>query len=211
MSVDPILKAKNIAFERNEKRLFAPVVLELFKGDALHIEGPNGSGKTTLFKLLAGILTPSQGSIEYLGRPLAESRYDYLTNLMYIGHQSAVKSMLTVEENLRWLSPTGTSTEEIKRALQKVGLQSHADVLCYQLSAGQQRRVALARLVTSKAKLWYLDEPFAALDKQGIHLVEMLMESHLQGGGAVMFSSHQDLAKITARKYSIMSPGPLND
>ena len=211
MPVNPILKAKNIAFERNDRPLFSPVNMELSLGEALHIEGTNGSGKTTLFQLLAGMLIPSQGSIEYLGRPLTESRYDYLANLLYIGHQSAVKSMLTVEENLRWLSPSGTSTEEIKRALQKLGLHSNAQVLCYQLSAGQQRRVALARLVTSKAKLWYLDEPFAALDKQGIDLVEMLMESHLQRGGAVVFSSHQDLAKITARKYSIMSAGPLND
>ena len=211
MSVDPILEAKNLAFERNENPVFSPVSLLLSSGEALHIEGPNGCGKTTLFQLLVGLLQPSQGSIAYCGQPLSESRYDYLDNVIYIGHQSAVKGMLTAEENLRWLSPAGINCDELAQALQLVGLQSYAHVLCHQLSAGQQRRVALARLVTTQAKLWYLDEPFAALDKQGVELVENLMDSHLQNGGAVMFSSHQDLAKITTRKYSMMRAGPCND
>lgn len=211
MSVNPILEVKNIAFERNDSALFCPVNLHLSSGDALHLEGANGSGKTTLFQLLAGLLQPSQGSIEYCGKPIEQSRYDYLANLLYIGHQPAVKGMLSVEENLRWLSPSSTSSEQLIEAIQWVGLQAYADVLCHKLSAGQQRRVALARLVTTQAKLWYLDEPFAALDKQGVDLVEAQMASHIKEGGTVLFSSHQDLSKITARKYSIVCAGPSND
>ncbi len=211
MSIEPIIKVENIAFERNDQQLFTPVDLALCAGDALHLQGPNGSGKTTLFQLLAGLLQPSQGCIHYCGQSIEKSRYDYRANLLYIGHQSAVKSMLTAEENLRWLSPSKTTPNQISQALQRVGLKSRDHAQCHQLSAGQQRRVALARLITTDAKLWFLDEPFAALDKQGVELIETLMQSHLQQGGAVLFSSHQDLANISARKYSMTSAGPFND
>lgn len=211
MSIEPIIRVENIAFERNDQQLFTPVDLVLCAGDALHLQGPNGSGKTTLFQLLAGLLQPSQGYIHYCGQSIEKSRYDYHANLLYIGHQSAVKSMLTAEENLRWLSPSKTTSNQISQALERVGLKSRAHAQCHQLSAGQQRRVALARLITTEAKLWFLDEPLAALDKEGVDLIETLMQSHLQQGGAVLFSSHQDLANISARKYSMVSAGSLND
>ena len=211
MPVEPIVKVENLAFERNDSLLFSPVSFVLDTGVALHLEGANGCGKTTIFRLLTSLLQPTQGSVLYRGEPIEKCRYDYLANLLFIGHQSAVKGMLTVEENLRWLSPAITSSSLIADALQAVGLQRYAETPCYQLSAGQQRRVALARLMTTQATLWYLDEPFAALDKQGVVLIESLMQNHLQQGGSILFSSHQDLTKIVARKYSVIGIGALDE
>ena len=204
MSAENILTAENIAFERNDSLLFHPVDLALSRGEALHIEGSNGSGKTTLFRLLTGVLQPSCGSVYFRGKPIEQCRYDYLSELLFIGHQSAVKGMLSAQENLRWMSPPATSSEEIAFALTSVGLEGYADIPCHNLSAGQHRRVALARLIISKASLWYLDEPFAALDKQGIAFIESCMQAHIEQGGAILFSSHQDLAKTAVRKYSIV-------
>ena len=211
MPAEPILKVENIAFERNDSLLFSPVSFTLDIGEALHLEGANGSGKTTIFRLVTRLLEPSQGNILYCGESIDKCRYDYLANLLFIGHQSALKGMLTVTENLRWLSPATTSTQKITDALQAMGLQGYGDVHCYQLSAGQQRRVALARLMTTQATLWYLDEPFAALDKQGVDHIESLMQAHLQQGGSILFSSHQDLTKIVALKYRVLGRGATDE
>ena len=211
MPVEPIVKVENLAFERNDSLLFCPVNFVLDTGVALHLEGANGCGKTTIFRLLTSLLQPTQGSVLYRGEAIEKCRYDYLANLLFIGHQSALKGMLTVTENLRWLSPDTTSSQEITDALQAMGLQGYGDVPCYQLSAGQQRRVALARLMTTQATLWYLDEPFAALDKQGVDHIESLMQTHLQQGGSILFSSHQDLTKIVARKYRVLGRGAVDE
>ena len=205
MSAQNILKVEKIAFERNDSLLFEPVSFSVGFGEALHIKGPNGVGKTTLFKLLTGLLQPSQGRIVYCDQAIDHCRYDYLSNLLYIGHQSGVKAVLSAEENLRWMSPDNTTIEQIDQALAAVGLEKYAHIPCYKLSAGQYRRVALARLITSEAKLWYLDEPFASLDRQGIDMIEHCMQQHIDQGGSILFSSHQDPVKIAVRKYSVIS------
>lgn len=205
MAVTNTLKIENLAFERNDALLFEPLCFELNSGEALHIEGANGVGKTTLFQLLIGLLEPCAGDVYFRGQHLSQCHYEYLSDILYIGHQSAVKAALTVEENLSWMSPDGTSAEKITAALQSVGLEHYASVPCYRLSAGQHRRVALARLMTTSASLWYLDEPFAALDKQGVAFIESCMQQHLDKGGSIVFSSHQDLVKIAARSYKLNS------
>lgn len=204
MSAKNILNVENIAFERNDSLLFEPVSFSVSGGEALHIEGANGSGKTTLFKLLTGLLQPSQGTIFYCDQSIDDCKYDYLSSLLYIGHQSGVKAVLSVEENLRWMSPSNTTNEQIAHALAAVGLEDYTHIPCFKLSAGQHRRVALARLITSQAKLWYLDEPFAALDKQGVDFIENVMQKHIDQDGAILFSSHQDPAKIAVRKHTII-------
>lgn len=211
MSVEPILKVESIAFERNDSLLFSPVSFTLGTGEALQLEGANGSGKTTLFGLVTHMLEPSQGRIFYRGESIDKCRYDYLSNLLFVGHQSALKGVLTAAENLSWLSPATTSPEKIIDALQVMGLQGYEHIPCYQLSAGQQRRVALARLITTQATLWFLDEPFAALDKQGVDHIESLMQGHLQQGGSILFSSHQDLTKIVARKHRLLDRGAVDE
>jgi len=207
LSVEPIIKVESLAFERNCRLLLAPTDFRLETGEALHIQGPNGSGKTTLFRLLMGLLQPTQGEVYFQGQPIGQCRHSYLNALLFIGHRPAIKQALTVEESIRWLSPSPLSSDQINTALSAVELDNYANVACLQLSAGQRRRVALARLITSEVKLWYLDEPLAALDRQGIALVEQCMQSHLQAGGSIIFSSHQDLAQTATRNYSLTAEG----
>ena len=203
MAAANILNIKSLAFERNDALLFEPVSFELNSGEALHVEGANGAGKTTLFQLLIKMLEPCSGELLFRGQPVSECHFEYLSDILFIGHQSAVKAALTASENLSWMSPQGTCSEKIAAALQSVGLEHYANVPCYRLSAGQHRRVALARLMTTSASLWYLDEPFAALDKQGVDFIEGCMQNHLNRGGSIVFSSHQDLVKIAARSYRL--------
>lgn len=205
MAATNILKIENLAFERNDALLFEPLCFELNSGEALHIEGANGAGKTTLFQLLIGLLEPCAGDVYFRGQHLSQCHFEYLSDILFIGHQSAVKAALTVGENLSWMSPDDTTAEKITAALQSVGLEHYSSVPCYRLSAGQHRRVALARLMTTSASLWYLDEPFAALDKQGVAFIESCMQKHLDQGGSIVFSSHQDLVKIAARSYMLNS------
>jgi heme exporter protein A len=153
--------------------------------------------------MLTGILPSSSGHVSYCEQPLSDCRYEYLSDVLFIGHQSGVKAALTVEENLRWMSPNNTSSEKITTALEAVGLSEYAQIHCANLSAGQKRRVALARLMTAQAKLWFLDEPLTSLDKQGVEVIERCMNQHLAQGGAILFSSHQDLAQVTTRNYRL--------
>ncbi len=203
MTTHTFLKVESLAFERNDAVLFQPVDFALKAGEALQLMGVNGSGKTTLFQLLTGIYSPSSGSISYCGQLFKDCRYDYLSDVLYIGHQSGVKAALTVEENLRWMSPKNASYEKISAALEAIGLGEYSQIPCANLSAGQKRRVALARLMTAQAKLWFLDEPLTSLDKQGVELIENCMSQHLDQGGAILFSSHQDLARVKTRNYRL--------
>ena len=168
------------------------------------ILGPNGSGKTTLLRLLTTALQPQEGTILYCGRNIAECRFEYLSDILFIGHQSAVKLTLTAEENLAWMAESELSSAASLRALESLGLGGYSDIPCYKLSAGQQRRVALARLLLSDARLWYLDEPFTAIDRDGVKLLERCMEDHVSSGGAVVVSTHQDLDVQDVRRYSVL-------
>lgn len=205
MSQSTLLKVENLAFERDDSCLFENVNLSLNSAEILQIEGANGSGKTTLLRLLTTALQPTAGSILYNGVALPECRYQYLSDMLYIGHQPAVKLTLTAEENLRWMVASSAKSNQltITEALEDVGLSGYSDIPCYALSAGQHRRVALARLLISEAKLWYLDEPFTAIDKQGVSFLESRLQQHIDGGGAVVLTSHQDLTLNNLRKYSL--------
>lgn len=206
MSQAPLLSVENLAFERDDSCLFSAVDFTLDSGDVLQIEGANGSGKTTLLRLLTGSLQPSVGEISYLGQGLSECRYNYLSDMLYIGHQPAVKLNLSAEENLRWMVATAAQSNDlsIKDALTQVGLAGYSDIPCYALSAGQHRRVALARLLISQARLWYLDEPFTSIDKQGVAFLQSCLQQHVAQGGAVILSTHQDLALNGLRKYKLL-------
>ncbi len=206
MSQAPLLSVENLAFERDDSCLFSAVDFTLDSGDVLQIEGANGSGKTTLLRLLTGSLQPSVGEISYLGQALSECRYNYLSDMLYIGHQPAVKLNLSAEENLRWMVATAAQSNDlsIKDALTQVGLAGYSDIPCYALSAGQHRRVALARLLISQARLWYLDEPFTSIDKQGVAFLQSCLQQHVAKGGAVILSTHQDLALNGLRKYKLL-------
>ncbi len=197
------LMVDHLLFERDDRNVFEPINFTVDAGDILQIEGANGAGKTTLMRLLTSALQPTSGSILYQGEDIRRCRYEYLANILYIGHQSGLKMTLTAEENLSWMSPATCSGDDIRAALAEVGLRSYEDVPCHNLSAGQHRRVALARLLTSTATIWFLDEPFTAIDKQGVATLEALMRNHVDAGGCLLLSTHQDLALDGVRKYCV--------
>lgn len=198
-----LIRTENLCFERDEIKVIDRVNLELNSGDLLQVEGCNGSGKTTLLRLLTTAIKPTSGRIFYQGKKLSDCRYEYCSNIIFIGHQIALKERLTPVENLNWLSPIGLSQDSINRALDLVSLRDFETAPSWSLSAGQKRRVALARLIVSNAKIWFLDEPFTAIDTQGIGLMKQLIDDHVSKGGAVVFSTHQSVDMKNVRRYSL--------
>lgn len=187
----------DLACERDQRELFASLSLRLEPGDVLQVAGPNGSGKTSLLRIMAGLLPPSAGDIRYGGESVyrASRREKWRQQRLYIGHAPAVKGALTAEENLAWLCAMSSpvTTEQIWKALELVGLHGFEDVPCHNLSAGQQRRVALARLYLERHPVWILDEPFTAIDKSGVKALEAHIMQHAEQGGLVIMTTHHGL------------------
>ena len=190
-----MLELKNIACLRDERLLFCRLSCSIQPGEVVQISGPNGAGKTSLLQLLTGLSTPSEGQILWQGKPLHRMRDDWHRQLLWLGHQVGVKGGLTAEENLRFYHPQA-SLETRWQALEQVGLVGFEDVAVAQLSAGQQRRVALARLWLSRAMFWILDEPFTSLDVAGVQKLTTRLEQHVVHGGAVILTTHQPLRPL---------------
>ncbi|CAM3696110.1 cytochrome c biogenesis heme-transporting ATPase CcmA [Parendozoicomonas haliclonae] len=197
MSQNPGLSVSELTCERDERCLFRSLAFSLNSGEILQITGPNGSGKTTLMRVVAGLSLDFTGEVFWRGQPVADVRPEFHAALLYMGHLLGVKSTMTAEENLRWamgLHRNDLSREEIWSALEKVKLAGFEDIPCYQLSAGQNRRVALARLFLARQPLWILDEPFTAIDKQGVAELEQLLVDHAKSGGMVMMTTHHEMS-----------------
>jgi len=178
------------------------VSFELGSGELLHVTGPNGSGKTTLLRVLTGLLRPEQGRIAWHGEEIAAAPSDYQRALAYASHEPALKSDLSALENLRFLVglKRRLSTAELTAALQRTGVAHCADLPVRVLSAGQRRRVAMARVLAVQAKLWLLDEPYTNLDVAGTELLSSLLQSHVAAGGMALVVAHHELNVEMARR-----------
>lgn len=195
-----MLNIKHLQCIRDDRVLFEDLNFSLDSGHLLQIEGRNGSGKTSLLRILCGLTLPTEGAVYWENEDIQETQSSYWASLAYIGHHPGVKAELTPLENLAMaralsISPNSISLTE---ALDKVGLYGFEDVPARTLSAGQQRRVALARLLVNKAKLWILDEPFTALDKAAIRMIETLLDEHARQGGMAVLTSHHTVNCVHA-------------
>ncbi|UTV27003.1 cytochrome c biogenesis heme-transporting ATPase CcmA [Photobacterium atrarenae] len=202
-----MLSVQELSCVRDERVLFDDLNFSVSSGELVQIEGHNGAGKTTLLRIIAGLGRADSGDVLWHDEKIESAREDYYQALLFLGHQTGVKRELTAYENLAYFqamhSESDTATlqgqaqvsgkEDLWQALAHVGLAGREDVPAGQLSAGQQRRVALARLWISNHPLWILDEPLTAIDKQGVKVLERLFLSHVERGGIVLLTTHQDM------------------
>lgn len=179
-----MLEVKNLFCERDERLLFGNLSFSLTSGSVLQIKGPNGAGKTTLLRILCGLFKEYEGDVNW----------DLERHPLYLGHKPGVKDLLTVRENLSWLceiQQMSPSSQEISAALTEVGLGLYEDVLAGNLSEGQRKRINLARFYLIESPVWLLDEPFSAIDVEGISKLEERFRRHIREGGSIIFTSHQ--------------------
>ncbi len=187
------LSASAIDYWRGDRQVLACVSLELQAGDCLHVLGPNGAGKTTLLRIIAGLLMPEQGTVEWGGHSIHSDRDAWCASFCYLAHSDGLKPELTARENLEFevglRRPVGDT--EIADVMNQVGLAGLQSQSAGTLSAGQRRRLALARVMLAHAALWILDEPYTNLDASGTELVSAVIGRHLDAGGAALIAAHQ--------------------
>jgi heme exporter protein A len=180
---------------RGDRHVLKGVSLHVAARQLLHISGPNGTGKTTLLRVVCGLLRPEQGEVSWGGKSISRIRPEYQAALAYASHEPALKADLTALENLRFAVglKRRVETDELRARLEQTGVAGCADLPARVLSAGQRRRVAMARVLAMSAALWLLDEPFTNLDAAGAELMSELLRAHVEGGGAALVAAHHTL------------------
>jgi heme exporter protein A len=181
---------------RGDRHVLQGVSAQIDRGELLHVSGPNGAGKTTLLRVVSGLLRPEQGLVSWLGRSIAAERTEYQAQLAYAAHEPALKGDLTALENLRFAVglKRRSGRQELRAALERTGVAGCADLPARVLSAGQRRRVSLARVVAMQASIWLLGEPYANLDAAGSNLVSSLLQDHVAAGGLALVVAHREMA-----------------
>lgn len=190
------LEVKNLQCVRGDRELFTNLSFKLESNQLMMLEGRNGSGKTTLLRALCGLYLPDEGETLWDDLPIKEQDEAFRKELLYLGHHNGIKADLNVLENLRFntaLASNPATTDELMEALDAIGLYAFEEYPTSQLSQGQKRRVALARLLLSKASLWVLDEPFVALDVAAVELLQSIIARHVDNGGMVILTTHQEV------------------
>ena len=191
-----VLRAEQLFCERDDRVLFRELSFSARAGEVIQIKGSNGSGKTTLLRVICGLNDNYHGALKWFNEPIEDNQDDFYSSLIYLGHQVGVNKVLTPVENLRWsvgLRENVTS-ESIYQALAEIGLRGFEDSQCFSLSAGQQQRVSLSKLLLGTAIIWVLDEPFTTLDVDGVQLLEKLLGDHARKGGVALVTTHHELS-----------------
>ena len=193
-----MLQATGLSCRRSRRPLFSDLTVSLSEGEVLHVRGANGSGKSTLLRILMGLFTDYEGSVDW----------ELERAPLYLGHKSAIKLRLTVQENIRWLcelQDIEVASSDIDRVLALLGLAGYQETPCARLSEGQRKRVGLARFFLCHNPCWIMDEPFSAIDPVGLASLQQVMEAHLHEGGAIILTSHQQLPLDGPAKYLDLS------
>lgn len=180
---------------RGDRHVLKGVSMQALPGELVHVSGPNGTGKTTLLRVITGLLSPEQGRVTWCSKDIGRFRTEYLQRLVYLSHEPALKGDLTALENLKFSVGLRrrVSDEELSEYLSRTGVSQCVHLPASVLSAGQRRRVAMARVLAMRASLWLLDEPFTNLDAEGAQLVAELLLAHVRTGGLAVVVAHQDL------------------
>lgn len=201
-----MLEVVDLECVRGERRLFQGLNFTLDKGELLYVHGPNGSGKTTLLRTLCGLALPEAGEIRWRGQNIRRLGEDYHREMAYVGHLNGVKDELTAFENLRvvgQLAGVSDTGERAVAALRRMGLSACVELPGKALSQGQKRRAALARLLLASTALWIMDEPFNALDVKAVEMIQTMLSEHLDNGGMVVLTTHQEVEIINRRARHI--------
>jgi len=191
-----MLEVIKLTCVRGTRRLFRDLNLSAHEGELVELRGPNGSGKTSLLRILCGLATPAAGEVRWNGTNIRSLGEEYFGSIAYLAHQNAVKDELTAIENLRISSAVcgnALDKKEAQETLRRVGLTLQQNLPARVLSAGQRRRLAMARLLTSTAKLWILDEVLTSLDDTAMNLSREFISGHLKKDGIAIVATHQDL------------------
>ena len=201
-----MLEALNLGCTRGDRRLFKDLNFSINSGELIELRGANGSGKTSLLRILCGLTAPSEGEVRWRGESIRSLGEEYSASIAYLAHQNGVKDELSAIENLRigcGVAGNLLSTFDAQAILEQVGLSRQQNLPARSLSAGQRRRVALARLLASKATVWILDEVLTSLDDAAIKLSRRFIGDHLSKGGLAIIATHQELDLVADRVQRI--------
>jgi heme exporter protein A len=192
-----VLEARALTCIRGERELFSGLDLQVLAGQCLHVRGENGVGKTSLLRLLTGLTSPESGEVLWSDHSIKKEASEYHGKLLFLGHRDALKEDLSAIENLRLYAAIDgitLSEQDAFASLWRFGLKGREDLPVNCLSAGQKKRVLMARMLTRRAQVWILDEPFNALDTHAVQELQDLIAEHLESNGLVVLTSHQPLS-----------------